>query len=83
MNAMETYTKETLERARATVANIARLDLSSRSVDEPLNLDSIIRISLIRELENVFEIELPDEAIEPEVFESLASIATLVESRRA
>lgn len=79
---MDTAREDTLEQARKAVSQVARVDLSDRAPDAPLNLDSIIRISLIAELEAVFDIELPDDAIEPEVFESLESIVRLVEERR-
>lgn len=80
---MDKSSHDTLELARRTVSQVARIDLSDRAPEEPLNLDSIIRISLIAELEAVFDIELPDDAIEPEVFDSLGSIVRLVEARRA
>jgi len=80
---MNGSSQDTLELARRTVSQVARIDLTDRSPEEPLNLDSIIRISLIAELESVFDIELPDEAIEPEVFDTLGNIVRLVEARRA
>lgn len=73
----------TIDALRAAVERVASKDCQDISPDEDLNLDSINRISLIVEIENVFDIELDTEAIVPEVFQTLASLAAFVDSARA
>jgi acyl carrier protein len=79
---MTTYNPETLEAVRGAVARVRETDMSSVQPADNLNLDSVDRIGLIAELENVFAIELPSEAIVPEAFESLSSLAELISTRR-
>ena len=79
---MSNYDQETLEAVRGAVARVRETDLSAVAPADNLNLDSVDRIGLIAELENVFAIELPSEAIVPEAFESLSSLAALIASRR-
>lgn len=79
---MTNYNEETLEAVRGAVARVRETDMSSVQPSDNLNLDSVDRIGLIAELENVFAIELPSEAIVPEAFESLSSLAALIASRR-
>lgn len=79
---MTNYNEETLEAVRGAVARVRETDMSSVQPSDNLNLDSVDRIGLIAELENVFSIELPSEAIVPEAFESLSSLAALIASRR-
>lgn len=80
---MERHPTETLELVRAAVARVKEADLGAVQADEPLELDSIARIALIAELENEFEIAIDSEAVQPEVFETLASLAAMVEAQRA
>ncbi len=80
---MERHTAQTLEQVRAIVARVNESDLSKTGPSDPLDLDSIARIDLIAELENEFEIEIDAEQVQPEVFETLASLAGLVEAHRA
>jgi acyl carrier protein len=79
---MSTYSPETLELVRDAVARIKEADLAGVGAGDGLNLDSVDRIGLIAELENVFGLELPSEAIAPEVFESLATLAVMVDASR-
>ena len=79
---MSKYRPETLELVRDAVARIKEADLSGVGPGDGLNLDSVDRIGLIAELENVFGLELPSDAIAPEVFETLATLATLVDASR-
>lgn len=73
----------TLNLVRDAVARVCEEDLSGVKPDDPLHLDSVDRIGLIAELENVFEIELDSDDIVPELFDTLSSLVALVESRRA
>lgn len=45
-------------------------------------LDSVSIVRLVRYLETTFEIELEDDDVVPERFQSIATIAALVEERR-
>jgi acyl carrier protein len=72
----------TLELVREAVSRVRQTDFAAVGAADSLNLDSVDRIGLIAELENVFGIELPPDAIEPEVFESLQSLSALIDSRR-
>lgn len=80
---MERHPTQTLELIRAAVARVKEADLAAVQVDDPLELDSIARIALIAELENEFNIAIDSEAVQPEVFETLGSLCTLVEAQRA
>lgn len=77
------YSEITLEKVRQAVMQVQDSDLAGFPADKPLQLDSICRISLIVELENLFEIEIPEDQVNPEMFETLASLAGVVEGRRA
>lgn len=80
---MERYTQQTLEQVRGIVARVQERDLANVQPEDKLNLDSINRIALIAELENDFGIELSEDDVQPEVFETLDSLAALIEARRA
>lgn len=80
---MERYSNKTLEMVRAAVARVKEADLGHLGADDALDLDSIGRITLIAELENEFAIEIPSEDVQPEVFETLAGLAGMVEARLA
>lgn len=73
----------TLNLLRDAVARVCEKDLSGVKPEDPLHLDSVDRIGLIAELENVFEIELDSDDIVPELFDTLSTLLSLVESRRA
>lgn len=77
-----TYSAETLQQLRGAVARVTSRDLADTNADEPLNLDSISRISLLVELENTFQMQVDTENVEPESFHSLASLADLIDSLR-
>jgi acyl carrier protein len=80
---MERHQSQTLELIRAAVARVKESDLSATQPDDALELDSIARIALIAELENEFSIEIDSDAVQPEVFETLASLTALVEAQKA
>lgn len=77
-----TYSSETLQHVRGAVARVTSRDLTGLNADEPLNMDSISRISLLVELENAFQLQVDTESVVPESFHSLASLADLIESLR-
>ena len=77
-----TYKPETLELVRGAIGRVRDADVSGFKADDELNLDSVERISLIAELENVFSIELPLDAVTPEAFGSLGSLSSLIDARR-
>lgn len=72
-----------LEQIRAAVAAITETDLSGHAPEQALTLDSIARITLIAELENLFGLELAEEDTMPETFESLATLTAMIEGRLA
>lgn len=76
-------TSSVLEQIRSTVAAITENDLSGHAPEQALALDSIARITLIAELENLFGLELAEDDTLPETFESLASLTTMIEGRLA
>lgn len=47
------------------------------------SLDSVGRLTLLVELENIFGTELMGDGVSPEVFESVSSVARFVEARLA
>ena len=74
---------DTLEQIRQVVAQLTEVDLSGHRPEQPLQLDSISRISLIAELENLFSIELGEDDVSPEMFESLATLTAKVRNKRS
>ena len=77
-----TYSEETLGRIRELVGVITRNDMTNVKPDDDLSLDSIGRITLMTELENVFDMEISQDEMLPEMFQSLATIASFVEGTR-
>ncbi|ABC32807.1 acyl carrier protein [Hahella sp. KA22] len=69
---------DTLERLKSVVGGVTRVDYEGVGLDEPLNLDSIQRISLIVALEGEFDIEIDSESLEPETFDTFGAMATYV-----
>ena len=76
---MNTSKNEIISSLRETLNKVAKKTFDDIGIDESLNLDSINRISLIVELEWVHDVEIDSGELEPEVFESLNSLATLIE----
>lgn len=70
--------QDTLSRVRQIVGVIKKTNLDDYPEAEPLNLDSIERITLLVELENSFHAEFDASTIMPEAFESLATLVQLV-----
>lgn len=68
-----------IESLRETLTKVVKKDFSEVAVDESLNLDSINRISLIVELEWVYDIEIDSDGLDPEVFDTLNSLAGYIE----
>lgn len=69
---------QTIESLRETLTKVVKKDFSETAIDEVLNLDSINRISLIVELEWVFDIEIDSDGLDPEVFETINSLASFI-----
>lgn len=72
--------RDSIEIIREIVSRVAGKDVSSLGVDEPLGLDSINRISLLVELEHAFQKPLDPEQVTPEAFDTLSSLAALMNS---
>ena len=68
-----------IESLRETLTKVVKKDFSTVDVNESLNLDSINRISLIVELEWVYDIEIDSDGLDPEVFDTLNSLAAYIE----
>ncbi|MCP4862884.1 MAG: acyl carrier protein [Alteromonadaceae bacterium TMED7] len=68
-----------IESLRETLTKVVKKDFSQVGADESLNLDSINRISLIVELEWVYDIEIDSDGLDPEVFDTLNSLAGYIE----
>ncbi|MBR9792360.1 MAG: acyl carrier protein [Gammaproteobacteria bacterium] len=68
-----------IESLRGTLTKVVKKDFSQVDADESLNLDSINRISLIVELEWVYDIEIDSDGLDPEVFDTLNSLAGYIE----
>ncbi|RDV27499.1 hypothetical protein DXV75_05590 [Alteromonas aestuariivivens] len=67
-----------LELLKSTIGQVKGEDFSDTPTSSPLDLDSINRITLIAEMENVFNINISDMDIEPETFESIDSLSSFV-----
>ena len=76
---MTTENNDTISSLRECLNKVAKKDFSQIGPDQPLELDSINRISLIVEMEWVFDIEIDSEALKPEVFNTLNSLAELID----
>ena len=76
---MNTSKNEIISSLRESLNKVAKKTFDDIGVDESLNLDSINRISLIVELEWVYDVEIDSGELEPEVFDSLNSLATFIE----
>ncbi|MEP2652220.1 MAG: hypothetical protein ABJH06_09500 [Paraglaciecola sp.] len=61
------------------LTKVVKKDFSEFGNDDPLHLDSINRISLIVELEWVYDIEIDSASLEPEVFDTFGSLASYIE----
>lgn len=72
--------KDTIETIREAVSRVTGRDLSGLGVDEPMDLDSINRITLMVELEHAFQKPMDSEKVVPEAFDTLASLAALMDS---
>lgn len=72
--------RNTIELVREVVERVTGADLSGTSVDQPLGLDSINRITLLVELEHALEKPLDSEAMTPETFESVKTLAEFIDN---
>ena len=72
--------QNTIELVREVVERVTGTDLSGRSVDQPLGLDSINRITLLVELEHAIEKPLDSETMTPETFESIKTLAEFIDN---
>ena len=75
------YSEATLNMVMEAVAAVTRKNDDAAIIlpEDELSLDSISRISLITELENKFDMEIPQDQIQPEIFTSMQTIALFVE----
>ena len=71
---------ETIGKIRESVSNVTGISQENVAKDTPLGLDSINRITLITEIENDFEIIIESESLEPEIFETLETLAIFIET---
>ena len=74
--------KDSVLSIKNAITVIVGQDFSNYSATDPLNLDSIHRITLVVELENIFDVIISDENLTPEVFETIESLAVYVEGLR-
>ena len=77
-----TIKQNTIELVRQAVRAVTKRNIADKAPDAPLQLDSIERIALLVELENRFRIEIDSSALLPEAFESLTSLAKLMDEVR-
>lgn len=79
---MKTLTTS-LDKIVEALRNISDTDYSEFDKDEPLVLDSIIRVALLVELELICDVVLDPDAVEPEDFDTLRRLDALVERARS
>lgn len=72
--------RNTIELVRDVVERVTGNELSGASVDQPLGLDSINRITLLVELEHALEKPLDSETMTPETFESVKTLAEFIDN---
>ncbi|MEO9946923.1 MAG: phosphopantetheine-binding protein [Paraglaciecola sp.] len=70
---------EIMSSLKECLTKVVKKDFSEFSSDDSLHLDSINRISLIVELEWVYDVEIDSASLEPEVFDTLGSLASYIE----
>lgn len=75
------YSEATLNMVMEAVAAVTRKNDDAAIIlpEDELSLDSISRISLITELENKFDMEIPQDQMQPEIFTSMETIALFIE----
>lgn len=71
--------KHGLETLRDAIRAVCGDEYADKGVDEPLDIDSILRLTLLVELENTLDVEIDADLIEPEVFDSLASLSQFID----
>jgi acyl carrier protein len=71
--------RNTIELVREVVERVTGAELLGTPVDQPLNLDSINRITLLVELEHALEKPLDSETMTPETFESVKTLAEFID----
>jgi acyl carrier protein len=49
---------------------------------EDLNVDSLMALQLLVYIEEVFQISLPDDMVDPQVFSSISSLTSFIESHQ-
>lgn len=72
--------QSTQEEIRKAISLVKGSDYSDFDLNAPLELDSINRISLISELENVFEKEINFEEFSPETFDNIANLTQFIDN---
>lgn len=70
-----------MEKIKQVFHNIGRDDINENMSNIYSNgdIDSFTIIDIVSEIENVYGVELPADALEPENFESFAAIKAMVE----
>lgn len=70
---------ETIQNKLLTIFNDTGIDLDTKNIDEPLDLDSLHYISIICEIENEFGIEVADELLNENKLSSFKDFLMLLE----
>ena len=70
-----------LETLKLAISSVTQLNYDDFNTTQPLNLDSIQRISLIVALEESFDIEIDSEEMDADVFNSLDSLLTFIKAQ--
>ncbi len=80
--------KSLVERIKELIIKTLELDVKSEDIEDDelllgshLGLDSVSTLIIIEALEEEFDIEVEDEELTPELFESVKSLAEYVEKK--
>lgn len=73
------YSAEVVRVIRSLFPSLQSKDISSNtSLTEDLGLNSLSLMELVVELENIFAIEVPDQALDPENFSDVTKISHMI-----
>lgn len=81
---MNSKRSEIIEKIRTVIVENLELEVpeqlqESDRLYEDLNIDSIMVLQLVVYVEEVFEVSVPEEDVDPSVFQTLGALVTFIE----
>ncbi|MEV5027387.1 phosphopantetheine-binding protein [Paenibacillus sp. LPE1-1-1.1] len=80
--------EEIINQLKSVIVNNLEIELAedlneSDRLYEDLNIDSIMSLQLVVYIEEVFNVSVPEEEIDPTVYETVGKLATFIEQLQA